>query len=98
MLFKRDALREIVCGGTFEWVDVEPYEHVRLVARDFVSVRSGGEVNYRCVFQYEGRYYQMDYTSSNVDNSLEYEPEEIECKEVFPIICQVTVYVDSPQQ
>lgn len=44
---------------------------------------------YRRVFKFEGRFYETMYsigaTESQDEHPYEYDPDEIECKEVYPI-------------
>ncbi len=51
------------------------------------------------VFKHEGRFYRTTYsvgsTESQDERPYEYEPDEIECVEVFPTPKTITVYLDA---
>ena len=53
-------------------------------------------VTYERIFGWEGRFYKTRYNVGATENQsecpYEYEPEEIECPEVFPVEKTVTVY------
>ena len=52
--------------------------------------------HYRQVFRYEGLFYVTNYsvgaTESQDEQPYEYDGDEIECKEVFPVEVMVTKY------
>lgn len=51
---------------------------------------------YERIFEWEGRFYKTQYrtgaTESQDESPYEYDPDEIECPEVFPVEKVVTVY------
>jgi hypothetical protein len=53
-------------------------------------------VQYERVFKHEGKFYLTTYsvgaTESQDERPYDYEPDEIECKEVFPVEKTVIVY------
>ncbi len=64
--------------------------------------RGRWSVHHERVFQHEGRFYRTRYSVGATENQderpYEYEPDEIECVEVFPTPKTITVYVDSDGQ
>lgn len=53
-------------------------------------------VHHERVFKHEGKFYKTDYrtgaTESQDESPYDYEPDEIECVEVFPREKTITVY------
>lgn len=63
---------------------------------DKIVGKSRWSVRNRRVFKWEGKYYETAYsygaTEGQDESPYEYEPAEIECKEVFPKEITITVY------
>jgi hypothetical protein len=76
-----------------EWLQDDGGETVETKMTD----RSRWSIHYERVFKHEGRFYRTRYsvgaTESQDERPYEYEPDEIECVEVFPMQKLVTVYV-----
>lgn len=51
---------------------------------------------YSLVFEHEGKFYRTSYrkgsTEMQDESPFEFDPDEIECKEVFPVTKTITVY------
>lgn len=63
---------------------------------DEIEGKSRWSIEYRRVFEHEGKYYETYYrvgaTESQDESPYEYDDEEIECKEVFAVTETITVY------
>lgn len=64
---------------------------------EHVETRKGGERR-RCVFEYEGRFWSVAYTQTEIDgiywSHYDRRPSHIECTEVEPHIVEVTQWVE----
>lgn len=73
--------------------EMESGENV--VVNEYVE-NSRWHKHYRWVFRFDGKFYESFYrvgaTENQYESPYEYDPEEIECKEVFPVIKTITVY------
>ena len=65
-----------------------------------ISGKSRWSVHFHRVVRYEGRFFRANYsvgaTESQDQSAYEYDPEEIECVEVFPVEKTITVYETRP--
>ena len=61
-----------------------------------ISGKSRWSVHFNRVVRYEGKFYRANYsigaTESQDEGAYEYDQDEIECPEVFPVEKIVTVY------
>jgi hypothetical protein len=71
-----------------EFLSDGSYEDENTVVDEIVG-HSRWNVTHRRVFKFEGRFYETRYskgaTEYQEEQPYEYDPDEIECKEVFPI-------------
>jgi len=81
MKFKKEFLLHIPANDI---ISDEIYEHHRWA------------VSFRLIFKFDNKYYETVYrvgaTEMQDESPYEYEPDEIECKEVFKLIKMMTVY------
>lgn len=87
MKFNKEDLVELLDGGShgdFEEIENNLYDASRW------------SLIYNLVFKFKDKYYQTEYsvgaTESQDESPFEYEPDEIECREVVPTQQTVTVY------
>lgn len=63
---------------------------------DKITGRDRWTIHYETVFQHNGKFYKTEYgvgaTEHQEEIPYEYDPDEIECPEVFPVETMVTVY------
>jgi hypothetical protein len=87
MLFKKENLVDLSWG-------IAPDGFV--VVEDVILDITRWSVINKLTFMFGGRFYQTTYskgaTESQDESPFEYEGDEIECKEVFPVQRVVTVY------
>jgi hypothetical protein len=59
-------------------------------------------IHYERVFKYDGKFYRTHYsvgaTEQQDERPYEYEDDEIECEEVFPVEKTVTVYLSAEER
>lgn len=86
MKFPKETLRELL------WDKVDGFE----VVEDKITDTSRWSIHYRLVFKHDGKFYATSYsvgaTESQDESPFEYEPDEVECKEVFPVEKILIVY------
>lgn len=74
------------------WEDVDDGEIIENKQID----NSRWSIHYRLVFEYQNRFYATTYaegaTEYQDERAFEFEPDMIECKEVFPVERTVIVY------
>lgn len=85
MKFKKEVLQEGAWGdGPTKTIYQEIVDHRRW------------SVDHRRVFEFEGKFYVTFYsvgaTESQDERAYEYDEDEIECAEVFPVQKTITVY------
>lgn len=85
MKFKKDVLQDGIGGdGPTKTIESDIVDHSRW------------SVGHRRVFEFEGKFYLTFYsrgaTESQDESPYEYDDEEIECQEVFPVQKTITVY------
>lgn len=84
MKFKKEYLQDLV------------YDEVDGVIKDQITDTSRWSTHHEMVFKYEDRYYKTYYsvgsTEQQEESPFEYDDDEIECKEVFPIEKTIIVY------
>lgn len=73
--------------------DLSKYAAIRVCVNDIIGFDHWGG-DYRQVFEYQGKFYETEYTWIHDDGPyLEEDPSgELECKEVFPKQVTMTVY------
>jgi hypothetical protein len=92
--FKKDALQDLVSGesGTLKKVS------------DTITGKSRWSLNHELVFQEEatGRFFCTHYsegaTEQQDESPFEYDPDDVEVTEVFPVEKTVTVYSTKPAE
>lgn len=71
-------------------------DEVHETVYDKIVGSSRWSLKYERVFTHDGRFYMTTYsvgaTEHQDEQAYEYEPDEIECPEVFPVEHTVTVY------
>lgn len=86
MKFPKETLREML------WEDVDGFE----IVENEISGTSRWSIHYRLVFKHDGKFYLTSYsvgaTESQDESPFEYSPDEVECKEVFPVEKTIIVY------
>lgn len=86
MKFKKEDLIDLMEGG------FDDFE----VVHDQMIDKSRWSIIHELVFKYHGKFYATTYrygaTESQDERPFEYDPDEIECKEVFPVLKTITVY------
>jgi hypothetical protein len=84
MLFKKEFLQEI-----------EDNDDVEIVEDEITDTTRWSILNRR-VFKFEGKFYETFYqhgaTECQDESPYEYDEDQIECKEVFPVEKTVIVY------
>lgn len=87
MLFKKDVLVELSWG-------IAP-EGFTLV-EDVILDTTRWSIVSKLTFKFGDKFYQTEYskgaTECQDESPFEYEDDEIECKEVFPVVKTITVY------
>ena len=88
MKFKKEFLQALA------WDDYDEAE-VELIQNEMVDT-SRWSIHYESVFRYKDNFYKTSYsvgaTESQDESPYEYEGDEIECKQVFPVEKVITVY------
>jgi hypothetical protein len=86
MKFPKETLQELLSDK------VDGFE----VVEDKITYTSRWSIHYRLVFKHDGKFYLTSYsvgaTESQDESPFEYSPDEVECKEVFPVEKTVIVY------
>ena len=86
MIFKKEWLQDNVAYSSIGDVVIE---------KEIVDNRRWSIV-YACVFKHEGKFYRTSYsrgaTEQQAESPYEYELEDIDCKEVFPVEKKIIVY------
>lgn len=84
MKFKKEFLQEI-----------EDNDDVEVIETEIIDTTRWSIIN-RMVFKFEGKFYVTTFshgaTECQDESPYEYEGDEIECKEVFPVQKTITVY------
>lgn len=87
MKFQKEKLKDLV-----SYCVPEGFE---LVSDDITDTTRWSVLHY-VVFKFDGKFYATGYsegaTEYQDESPFEYEPDEIECKEVFPVEKTITVY------
>jgi len=82
--------KQLLCDLIYDETD-----EAELIETEFVEV-SRWSIHYRLVFKIDNKFYSAPYskgaTESQDESPFEYDPEEIECEEVFPQVRTITVY------
>ena len=91
MKFTKATLQDLV----YDYGDIEDYEQYTVISKDIVDT-SRWSIVYKMIFQYGNRFFQTSYrkgaTECQDESPYEYESDEIECKEVFPVEKTIVVY------
>lgn len=87
MKFKKEDLLDLI------WDDKpEGFERVL----NTLTGHSRWSIKYSLVFKYDNKYYVLEYskgaTEHQDESPLQYEPDEIECQEVWPKLIQSVIY------
>lgn len=86
MKFPKETLREML------WDEVDGFE---IIETEIVDT-TRWSIIHSLVFKHDGKFYATSYSvgaTENQDESpFEYDPDEIECKEVFPVEKTIIVY------
>jgi hypothetical protein len=86
MKFPKETLRELL------WSKIDGFE----VVEDDIIDTSRWSIIYSLVFKHDGKFYATSYsvgaTEQQDESPFEYSPDEVECKEVFPVEKTVIVY------
>ena len=89
MLFKREFLKDLANDDYDE-------NEVEIIYTDLIDT-SRWFIFYEQVFLFDGKYYHTQYsvgaTEQQDEHPYEYDPEEIECEEVFPKEVTKTIYL-----
>ncbi len=88
MKFKRDWLQDLV------WDDVDDAEIMEneIVDTSRWSIHHAVVFKLKCNEKFYQTHYSVGATENQDENPYEYDPDEIECKEVFPVEKTVIVY------
>lgn len=79
-----------------EWLQDTNHDENDVV--NVISCRTRWGITYDRVFKYEGRYYRAGYQTGATEYQdvtpyqYGYDEDELECKEVFPVLKTITVY------
>jgi len=86
--------KQLLCDLAYDETD-----EAKLIESELVDV-SRWSIHYRMVFKIDNKFYSADYrkgaTESQDESPFEYDPEEIECEEVFPQARTIIVYEPIP--
>lgn len=89
MKFTKEFLQDL------NWGSFRSNKEVEIIEDEIVET-SRWSVHYRMVFKFEDKFYVTYYsrgaTESQDESPYEYDDDEIECQEVFPVTKTVTVY------
>lgn len=87
MIFKKEFLQKLAWG--YNLPDAK-------VISDVVEDTGRWSIHYRMVFETGGKFYETFYsvgaTENQEERAYEYDPDDIECKEVFPVEKTIIVY------
>lgn len=76
-------------------IELEDEYNVDIISEDIID-QSRWSTHYRTVFKFENKYYETFYSVGSTEyqdeSPYEYEPDEIELDEVFPVEKIITVY------
>jgi len=88
MKFKKEWLQELA------YEDYDKNE-VKIIENKIYDT-SRWSIHYELIFEFEEKLYRTFYstgaTEQQCEEPFEYEPPEIECEEVIPVIKNITVY------
>jgi hypothetical protein len=87
MKFKKDVLVDLSWG-----IETDGFTLVE----DVILDTTRWSIVSKLTFKFEDKFYQTTYskgaTECQDESPFEYEDDEIECKEVFPVVKTITVY------
>lgn len=76
-------------------IELEDSDGVEIISQDIID-QSRWSTHWRTVFKFQDRFYETFYsigsTESQDERPYDYEPDEIEIDEVFPIQKTITIY------
>lgn len=88
MKFKRKWLQELV---------YEDYSEAKIIKNELYE-KSRWSLHYELVFEYQNKLYRTFYsrgaTEQQYEQPFEYAADEIDCKEVIPVVKQIIEYKD----
>lgn len=75
--------------------EIEDDDSVEIIENEITDTTRWSIIN-RMIFKFEGKFYETIYshgaTEYQDESPYEYEGDEIECREVFPVVKTITVY------
>ncbi len=90
MLFKKEDLLNLLDGA-----DGDPPETMKVIREELVDT-GRWSVKYRLVFKFGENFYQTRYsrgaTEYQDESPFEYDNDEIECEQVYPVEERIIVY------